>query len=93
MSDLLPRTEVFLFGSWVRGMNWNEVTAVCAILTICGTIPIFVVISIVRKELEKTYQRINGSYVRSELFNLYKQSVEAHFDFLRDEHRHDHSAR
>ena len=93
MSDLLPRTEVFLFGSWVRGMNWNEVTAVCAILTLGGTIHIFVVISIVRKELEKTYQRIYGTYVRSELFNQYRQSVEAHFDFLRDEHRHDHSAR
>ena len=67
-------------------MNWNEVMAICAILTLGGTIHIFVVISIVRKELEKTYQRINGTYVRSELFNQYKQSVERHFDFLRDEH-------
>ena len=65
-------------------MNWNEVMAICAILTLGGTIHVFVVISIVRKELEKTYQRINGTYVRSELFNQYKQSVEAHFDFLRD---------
>ena len=61
-------------------MNWNEVTAICAVVTVLGTLHAFIVLSLVRDEIRK----LNGTYLRRELANQKFAEIEKHFDFLRD---------
>jgi hypothetical protein len=74
-------------------VNWNEITAICAVLTILGAIHSFVVLGMVRREISRAIKELNGTYLRTGIFDEYRAGVEQHFDFLRDERRRDHSAR
>jgi hypothetical protein len=62
-------------------INWQAVSALCAVLTLALGLHIFVILALVRAEIRK----LNGTYLRRELANAEFARINDHFDWLKEE--------